>query len=261
MSRSDSLRSAAAAKRPLGQASPVWDHVGRHWDWKRDDLCVDHLTPTLGYVWLGKVLLINLRQGLALADASVTLPDVAMYEAGQGLHAAPPRDRFGVYLQLRIVTRMIEEALDGALREHGLSIAEFCALRLLVGDGPQSLSLLGRWVSISNSGTTKLVDRLEARGLVSRERASDDRRVVYVRPTSAGEELVRNVFPEHLDNIFSLLGCLDESDIDHMYGLLTALRAGIDGEAAMNGVQPDCPPMVRPASRSRRLSNEPGRGS
>ncbi|WP_211262221.1 MarR family winged helix-turn-helix transcriptional regulator [Nitriliruptor alkaliphilus] len=109
-----------------------------------------------------------------------------------------------------------------------MTTAEFCALRLLVGDGPQSLSLLSRWVSISNGGTTKLVDRLEARGLVARIRDLSDRRVVHVEPTAEGTELVQRVFPEHLRNIEALMDSLDGDQTGQLFDLLTLLQAGIN---------------------------------
>ena len=165
-----------------------------------------------------------------IASPSIATGASERYRANRDLHRNPPRDSFGTYLQLRAVVRGFEEVLEGFLGRHDLTIGEFCALRLLVDDGPKSLSLVGSWVSISNSGTTKMVDRLEGRGLGARGRDAADRRVVRVEPTVDGVELVQRVFPEHLGNIDALMGSLDAVQTEQLYDLLSLLRAGIDGQ-------------------------------
>lgn len=161
----------------------------------------------------------------------------ARYPAGAELHRAPPRDAFGTYLQLRTVTRRLEAILEARLADHGLTIAEFCGLRLLVDSGPQSLSLVGQWVSISNSGATKLVDRLESKNLVRRTRDMDDRRIIRVEPTQEGQALLGDVFPGHMDKILALLGCLNPDEIGELHDLLTTLRACVESAAGGEPVE------------------------
>ena len=53
-----------------------------------------------------------------------------------------------------------------------------------------------------------MIDNLEARGLVQRERSTDDRRVVTVSLTAAGKELIERFFPEHVRAIVEEMGVL-----------------------------------------------------
>ena len=70
-----------------------------------------------------------------------------------------------------------------------LTLTQLSVLREL-RDGPQTAGRLGAAVGLSPTSVTRLVDRLEKRGLVSRRRESDDRRYVEVRLEAAGERLL-----------------------------------------------------------------------
>ncbi|HEX5104336.1 MAG TPA: MarR family transcriptional regulator [Pirellulaceae bacterium] len=88
--------------------------------------------------------------------------------------------------------RMLEDAL---FSEHDLTAQQYNALRLLKAEHPGSLATLelaGRLVSRAPD-ITRLVDRLEQRGLVARQRMADNRRVVRIAITSAGLELLRRL--------------------------------------------------------------------
>jgi DNA-binding MarR family transcriptional regulator len=88
------------------------------------------------------------------------------------LGAWNPRERMG----------MFRRWLDGSL-----SIIQLHVLTVLEGEGPQSMSRLAEALDVSVASATGIVDRLEQRGLVERRHAEDDRRVVLVHPTRAGE--------------------------------------------------------------------------
>ncbi len=87
-------------------------------------------------------------------------------------------------------TRRPFEAL---LAEHGeLTLQQYNVLRILRGAGDQGLPTLeiGERMIERTPGVTRLVDRLEAKGLVERRRSSEDRRQVVVRITRAGRDLL-----------------------------------------------------------------------
>jgi len=71
----------------------------------------------------------------------------------------------------------------------GITVAQLAALHQL-RDGPVSAGHLGRLIALSPASTTHLVDRLEARDLVSRSRRQDDRRAVDVQLTAAGRQVL-----------------------------------------------------------------------
>src|SRR5713226_6186305 len=78
------------------------------------------------------------------------------------------------------------------LKQHGLSPTQYNALRILRGAGAKGLacSEIGERMINRDPDITRLVDRLERRGLVQRSRDKRDRRVITTRITGAGLELL-----------------------------------------------------------------------
>src|SRR2546422_7958102 len=89
----------------------------------------------------------------------------------------------------RLATRSIE------LSEVGLS--DFAVMEMLLHKGPQPVNEIGRRVELTSGAITTAVDRLESRGLVTREAHPSDRRARIVRLTAAGEEQAARIFADH----------------------------------------------------------------
>jgi DNA-binding MarR family transcriptional regulator len=94
----------------------------------------------------------------------------------------------------------IDEALERALqREHELSVSEYTVLDVL---GRQDgfylrMSQLSNAVVLSQSATTRLVSRLEDRGLLRRYLCPTDRRGIYTEVTDTGQALLDAARPTH----------------------------------------------------------------
>jgi MarR family transcriptional regulator, 2-MHQ and catechol-resistance regulon repressor len=89
----------------------------------------------------------------------------------------------------RLATRSIESS------EVGLS--DFAVLEVLLHKGPQPVNEIGRRIELTSGAITTAVDRLESRGLVTREAHPSDRRARIVRLTAAGEEQATKIFAGH----------------------------------------------------------------
>nr|WP_285596657.1 MarR family transcriptional regulator [Kineosporia sp. NBRC 101731] len=95
---------------------------------------------------------------------------------------------------------LIEAELERVLqREHGLSVVEFTVLDALGRqDGwHMRMQQLARAAALSSSATTRLVNRLEDRALLTRILCADDRRGIYTELTPAGRELLDAAHPTH----------------------------------------------------------------
>ncbi len=97
-----------------------------------------------------------------------------------------------VYFNLLRTTDELARASAGLLKGHDLSETQYNVLRILRGAGADGLpcSEIGARLITHDPDVTRLVDRLERRGLVARARDQRDRRVVTVRITAAGEALI-----------------------------------------------------------------------
>jgi len=91
------------------------------------------------------------------------------------------------------VDRMVAHALD----PHNLTPAQFIALQVLHDAAAESLgcSELGKRLSGPAPDITRLLDRLETAGLVSRDRDRNDRRMVHTHITHAGTKRLREATP------------------------------------------------------------------
>src|SRR5437667_1220314 len=89
----------------------------------------------------------------------------------------------------RLATRSIESS------ETGLS--DFAVMEMLLHKGPQPVNAIGRRVELTSGAITTAVDRLESRGLVTREAHPSDRRARIVRLTTAGEKQAAKIFADH----------------------------------------------------------------
>ena len=109
---------------------------------------------------------------------------------------------------------------------HGLTPAEFGALEALYHKGPMLLGDLQQKLLVSSGGTTYLVDRLMARGLVERRECPGDRRARYAALTGRGETLIRRIFPEHAEKLAAAMGGLTEDEKRTATALLRDLGLG-----------------------------------
>lgn len=116
--------------------------------------------------------------------------------------------------------------LDLLAGHEELTLQQYNVLRILRGAGPDGLPTLAiaeRMVE-RTPGVTRLIDRMEQKGLVSRERAKDDRRQVICRITDAGLGLLRK-----LDRPIDVLeeeifAALDDREVGQLIGLLNQVR-------------------------------------
>lgn len=123
---------------------------------------------------------------------------------------------------------ILDHALNDALSEHDLTLAQYNALRILRGAG--GVGLCGREVGermiAPVPDVTRMLDRLEAAGLISRVRDADDRRHVTVRITAAGLRCIEEVTPTLTALERRFMGTLDNDQLTGLLSALDAIRSG-----------------------------------
>jgi len=87
------------------------------------------------------------------------------------------------------------------LAEKGLTLAQFGALEALFHLGPMCQHELSAKLLRTGGNVTYVVNNLERRGLVKRERMETDQRQIVVRLTSAGQKLMERILPGHVQAI------------------------------------------------------------
>jgi MarR family 2-MHQ and catechol resistance regulon transcriptional repressor len=108
---------------------------------------------------------------------------------------------------------------------HGLTSSQYNILRILRGEGKPlpSLEIAGRMVTMVPA-ITGLIDRLEAKGLVTRERSVEDRRVVFVAITAAALDLLARLDAPLADLHAGLVSHLSQAELQELIRLLEKAR-------------------------------------
>lgn len=115
-----------------------------------------------------------------------------------------------VFLHLWRTYDCLKTLEDELFARYGLSAQQYNALRLLRSEHPGSMRtlVLGRRLISRAPDTTRVLDRLEKRGLIVRERRAENRRVVEVRIDDAGLEL--------LDEMSEAVGEMHQRQLGHL---------------------------------------------
>ena len=99
------------------------------------------------------------------------------------------------YLSLLRTADSLRSNVEGKLNEFGLTGTQYNALRILRGAGAEGLPCneIGDRMITHDPDVTRLLNRLETRGFVTRMRGKADRRVIYGKITAAGLKLLRQM--------------------------------------------------------------------
>jgi DNA-binding MarR family transcriptional regulator len=121
-----------------------------------------------------------------------------------------------------VVTRVFARVIEA----EGLSFAQYNALRIIRGAGAGGIPTLAIRERMIDEGTTitRLLDKLEAAGLIERERSLPDRRQVICHATGAGKRLLDRLDPrvDALDE--AVIGFLPERRIEELIRTLDLIR-------------------------------------
>ena len=134
----------------------------------------------------------------------------------------PPRHKAVVIAVLHTADRLRRSG-EALLAPHDITLQQFNVLRILRGARPEGLCtlMIAQRMIEQTPGITRLIDRLEKKGLVRRVRSEEDRRQVWCRITPAGERLlarldnpveefdraaVRGLSPADQERLTALLG-------------------------------------------------------
>ena len=94
------------------------------------------------------------------------------------------------------------------IEDTGLGLSDFGVLELLLHKGPLPVNTIGPIVDLTPGSISIAVDRLVAKGLVSRAESAEDRRIRIVALTPRGKDLIVSAFRKHsgqMKRVFSEL--------------------------------------------------------
>ena len=105
--------------------------------------------------------------------------------------------------QMRRITTLLGYEVERRMEPLGLTDAQWKPLLRLLLDPPGTAAALARMCHLDAGGLTRLLDRLEAKGLCQRERSQEDRRVVHITLTPEGHAAAAQI-PEQLEDVHDI---------------------------------------------------------
>jgi DNA-binding MarR family transcriptional regulator len=164
----------------------------------------------------------------AQEGASTALaPSVPTRTSPPGAPAAP-----GPVDAARVATRLSSAAVHLLRRLHkadaalGVSSTRLSALSVLVLGGPRTLGQLADAEGVTDPSMTRLVRAMEAEGLVARSRSPHDARLVIIRATEQGAEVLQRGRDQRVAVLADLVRTLPDADqrcLDRASGILDDL--------------------------------------
>jgi len=136
-------------------------------------------------------------------------------------------------LALLLASEVVRRRYALRMEAHGdITLQQYNVLRILRGAGDAGLPTLeiGARMIECTPGITRLLDRLEDKGYVRRERSDSDRRQVLCRLTPKGARLLAELDDEVDELDDTSLACLSKSELDVLIRLLNRVRRHDPGE-------------------------------
>jgi len=126
--------------------------------------------------------------------------------------------------------------LSEFLKPHGVSPTQYNVLRILRGAEPAgaTCSQIGERLVTRDPDITRLLDRMEARGLIGRERSTEDRRVVITRISERGLKLVGNIDQPLTELSRSRMGKIGRDALTGLIEGLERMREAFETEDNLN---------------------------
>ena len=127
---------------------------------------------------------------------------------------------------------LVIESVEPALAEHGFTFTQWVVMMYLRdGLAPNARDICVQ-LRHDSGAVTRVIDQLEARGLVRRERSLDDRREVKLCLTDAGLKMVNSLIPMVVDRLNFVLRDFSANEVLELTRLLTKFIAGLGATAA-----------------------------
>ncbi|MGP4107703.1 MarR family winged helix-turn-helix transcriptional regulator [Virgibacillus sp. L01] len=130
------------------------------------------------------------------------------------------------FVVLMRASKSVEERIKKDIKSYGVSITEFTILEALYHKGDLTVNQICDAVLINSGSMTYVIDKLQQRGLLERITSEEDRRVIHVRITNQGKELMDDIFPQHEKVIEKVFKDVSPEELESVIDILK--RIGLD---------------------------------
>jgi DNA-binding MarR family transcriptional regulator len=137
----------------------------------------------------------------------------------------PVPEELETWLQMIRTFWTLQSRIEGSLKKHHLTLAQFDLLAMLLGLGDNlNQQELANQLAVTKGNMVGLVNRLSRRGFVERVPAQIGRRANLIRLTEAGRNLLAAALPDHLRLVESMMSPLSGKQLRALGVLLKQLE-------------------------------------
>lgn len=131
-----------------------------------------------------------------------------------------------VVLNLMYTQNVLTEKFNEVIKPYDLSSEQYNVLRILRGQkgNPVNMSLIQERMIAKNSNTTRLIDKLLLKDLVTRDVCPENRRKMEILITQKGLDLLTELDPKVLENEQHFAKNLDQNELEQLNLLLEKYR-------------------------------------
>jgi MarR family 2-MHQ and catechol resistance regulon transcriptional repressor len=140
-----------------------------------------------------------------------------------------------VWLVMMKAMRALNRYALAGIEETGLGLSDFAVLEVLLHKGPLPVNTIGPIVDLTPGSISTAVDRLFAKGLVSRTESAEDRRVRIVALTPRGKDLIASAFRKHSGQMKRVFSELSPEELRRLEAALKKVGERADALTRQSG--------------------------
>ncbi|GAC91493.1 MarR family transcriptional regulator [Anoxybacillus flavithermus NBRC 109594] len=125
-----------------------------------------------------------------------------------------------LFIVLSRAHKAVSEHVKHDIQRYGLNPTEFGVLDLLYHKGAQPIQQIGDKILLTSGSMTYVIDKLEEKGYIVRQRCEKDRRITYAVITEEGKALMDHIFPQHAQKMLEIFQSLSTDEKEMAIHLL-----------------------------------------
>ena len=146
------------------------------------------------------------------------------------------RDSVG-YLVRRLYS-VLSSRIEARFADQGLTLMQWIVLLYLRDGLARTASDIAREFRHDSGALTRVIDQLEQRGLLTRERSARDRRVVELNLTRTGRKTIEKLLPKVVGELNDALAPLSRDEFAQFQGFLVRILEHLQPESASPAEEP-----------------------
>ena len=135
-----------------------------------------------------------------------------------------------IWRNLISLYKVLYKKVEGKFTENNITVLEYRILRILKENGKMTMANLADQNYVTQAWITGMIDKMESKGLVSRNRSDTDRRVIYISPTEKGEEFIEKMRKVHDEILAEAFSFMDEEKAKKILSILEDLREKLEND-------------------------------